>query len=220
MSYTKGSSLTIYHLSPTRRGGQSLIEVLIALLVGTIMIGAGATIIAPILRSNTQTFRAQTAAALGKELADNVTVWAKGDWHNILNLSTTSAYLYHLSTSTSPFSIRTGAENIQVGTSTYTRYFYVNDVKRDADGKIDSNGSANDPSTKQITVIYAWPQSASNTLTTYLTRSRTPNIFRQTDWSGGGGQDVPVTSTGPAVFSTSTSIDYTSSTGSIYIRFQ
>ncbi|MCR4328138.1 MAG: prepilin-type N-terminal cleavage/methylation domain-containing protein [Patescibacteria group bacterium] len=211
---------SIIHSRGDWRKGQSLIEVLVALLIGTIMIGAGATIIAPVLRSNSQTLRAQVGASLAKELLDNVTVWGQGDWHNILNLSTTSANIYHFSTSTSPFSVVLGEESVQVETSTYTRYFYVDNVMRDVDGAVTEAGGANDPSTKKITVAYAWPQSATNTITTYLTRSHTSFIFRQSDWSGGGGQDSPVTSTNFSGFATSSSqIDFTSSTGSLFITF-
>ncbi|MBI3114854.1 MAG: hypothetical protein HYZ07_02745, partial [Candidatus Harrisonbacteria bacterium] len=49
---------------------------MIALLVGAIMIGAGATLIAPVLKSNTQTLRAQVGGSLAKELMQNVSVWA------------------------------------------------------------------------------------------------------------------------------------------------
>ncbi|MBM3257126.1 MAG: hypothetical protein FJY98_02230 [Candidatus Liptonbacteria bacterium] len=218
MNQHKNLFSTFYFLL-SARGGQSLIEVLIALLVGVIMIGAGATIIAPVLRSNTQTLKSQVGTSLGKELLDNVSVWSQGDWNGLLALSTTSANRYYLTTSTSPFSSVSGSENLQVGTTTYTRYFYVDDVFRDAGNLIVTSGGNSDPSTKRVTVVYRWPQSATNTLSTYLTRSRTSYIYSQTDWFGGPGQDTPVTSTN-SKFSTSTKIYYTTSTGSIQIQFQ
>ncbi len=211
--------LTTYHLLLTSRKGQSLIEVLIALLVGAIMIGAGATIIAPVLRSNTQTLRAQVGAGLAKELLENVSVWADSNWSSVLALATTSANQYYLTTSTSPFSHATGTESIQVGTTTYTRYFYLDEVTRDAGDVIVTSGGTNDPSTKRVTVTYRWPQSTTNTLATYITRSRSNFIFSQTDWFGGPGQDTPATST-DSRFSTSTSMYYTTTTGSIQIQFQ
>src|SRR3989338_6491413 len=124
--------------------GQSLIELLVAIMIGAIMIGAGAAIIAPVLRSNTQSLRSQAGIALGKELLDNVSSWAEGDWHNILNLATTSLNVYHLTTSTSPFSAVAGQENVAVGTTTYSRYFYVDDVARNASGDIVSEAGTND----------------------------------------------------------------------------
>lgn len=200
------------------REGQSLIEVLIALLIGAIMIGAGASIIAPILRSNTQTLQVQVGGALGKELLDNVSVWGAGNWSNILNLSTTSANTYYFSTSTSPFTVVAGVENLQVGTTTYARYFYIDDVNRDSGGAIVTGAGTSDPSTKKITIGYSWPLNATNTISSYITRSRTNFIYGQTDWFGGGGQDTPTTSTNN-LFATSSAINYSTSTGSITIQF-
>jgi hypothetical protein len=155
---------------------------------------------------------------LAKELIENVSVWADSNWSGVLALATTSANRYYLTTSTSPFSHATGTESISVGTTTYTRYFYVDEVIRDAGDVLVTSGGTNDPSTKKVTVIYRWPQSATNTLTTYITRARTNYVFSQTDWFGGPGQDTPATST-DSRFSTSVSIGYTSSTGSIEIQF-
>src|SRR3989338_6620122 len=141
----KRTLLSTFYFLLSARGGQSLIEVLIALLVGAIMIGAGAAIIAPVLRSNTQTLRAQVGTSLGKELLENVSVWGQGNWNNILALATTSANQYYLPTSPSPFSHATGTESIQVGTTTYTRYFYIDNITRDAGNIIDPSGT-DDPS--------------------------------------------------------------------------
>lgn len=222
MKKSRNVSPTCYSLLAARKG-QSLVEVLIALLVGAIMIGAGATIIASVLRSNTHTLRTQVGAGLAKELLENVSVWADSDWNNILALATTSENRYYLTTSTSPFTAVSGTESVQVGTTTYTRYFYMDEVNRNntssGEDMIVTSGGANDPSTKKVTVIYRWPQSATNTLATYLTRARTSFVFSQTDWFGGPGQDVPVTST-DSRFSTSTNLYHATTTGSILIQFQ
>ncbi|MBI2623600.1 MAG: prepilin-type N-terminal cleavage/methylation domain-containing protein [Candidatus Liptonbacteria bacterium] len=216
----KSNACNTHHSQLATRCGQSLIEVLIALLVGAIMIGAGATLIAPVLKSNTQTLRAQVGGSLAKELMQNVSVWADSDWNGVLALATTSANRYYLTTSTSPFSHATGTETLQVGTTTYTRYFYLDEVERDAGDVIVVDGTGtNDPSTKKVTVVYRWPQSTTNTMAMYLTRSRTGYVVSQTDWFGGPGLDTPVTSTGSR-FSTSTSIYYATTTGSIQIQFQ
>lgn len=99
----------------------------------------------------------------------------------------------------------------------YSRYFYLDDVGRDTSGAIQASGGTNDPSTKKFTVVYGWSGGATSSFSTYLTRYRN-NAFDQTDWSGGPGQDGPATTTNNK-FSTSTQIDYTTSTGSIYIQF-
>ena len=98
---------------------------------------------------------------------------------------------------------------------TYTRYFYISDVYRDGSGNIVTSGGTYDPSTKQITVVYSWPNGPVNTMTTYIVRGRN-NVVSQNSWSGGPGVTTPETSTNNQ-FASSTNIDYTTSTGSIYV---
>lgn len=197
------------------RNGQSLIEILIAVAIGAVLITAAASIIVPSLRIRTQTTQVRTGTVLARELLENVRVWSEGDWHNLLNLTTSSAAHYHLNTSSSPFTALSGNESIIVGTSTYVRDFYVDDVYRDSGDLITGSGGSYDPSTKRVTVEYSWLQNPTSTLIEYLTRNRA-NAFSQTDWSGGSGQTGPVTST-VSGFASSTSVDYASTTGSITV---
>ena len=199
-------------------GGQSLIEILVAIAIGFIFIMGAVAVIGPAIKGSSQASRAQTAIALGKELLENMRVFSEANWHNITNLSTSSANHYYLNTSSSPFVAVMGDENVTIATTTYVRYFYINEVNRDSAGKIISGGGIYDPSTKKITVAYKWPESAIRTMTMYLTRSKN-NIFFQTDWTGGGGQEGPVTTTNNR-FGTSSKIEFTSSTGSIILKFQ
>ncbi len=202
------------------RKGLSLAEILVAVAVGTLLVIAAATIIAPAIKINTQSGRAQAGSALAKELLDNVRVWSEGDWHRIQGLATSSANHYYLNTASSPFASSSGDESVTISTTTYKRYFYVDDVLRKSDPSQDiaASGAPTDPSTKKITVAYSWPQGATNTIAIYLTRYR-DNVLDETDWSGGPGQDGPVTSTNSR-FATSTKIDYTTTTGSIYVKLQ
>ena len=199
--------------------GQSLIEVLVAISIGIILIVGAVTAISPSLRIGSDIRNAQVVGALAKELADNVRVIADRDWHIIDGLATTSANRYYVVASTSPFTVATGTESILVSTSTYARYFYVDDVKRNTSGKIDESGMIRDPSTKRITIVYAWPPlSASSTIVAYVTRHEN-RIVWQTDWSRGPNQDGPYYATTSAPgFSSSSNIDYTTSTGSIVIQ--
>lgn len=89
--------------------------------------------------------------------------------------------------------------------SAYSRYFYVNSVSRTS-GSIDStyNASNDDPSTQQITTVITRYGGVTYKYYEYLTRFR-DKVFSQTNWSGGSGQDGPITS--PTIyFSTSTNI--------------
>lgn len=195
-----------------------MVEILVAVAISALLITAAATAIAPSLKVNTQAYKVQIGTALAKELLENVRVWAEGDWHNIFNLATSSLNHYYLNTSSSPFIAVSGNESVTLATTTYARYFYVDDAYRDAGDLIVASGGSYDPSTKKVSVDYSWSDTTTSTITEYITRNRS-NIFWQTDWSGGPGQDGPVTSTNTNnKFSSSAQINYSSTTGSIVIQ--
>lgn len=102
------------------------------------------------------------------------------------------------------------------GSKVFDRSFYVENVNRDGSGSIVSSGGNNDPSTKKVIINYHWFGSSTSTLTKYITRSKN-RAYIQTDWSGGSGQ-TESTTTINSKFSSSTNINYSSSTGSIKIN--
>lgn len=197
--------------------GQSLIEVLIGVTVGAVIIGAAVTAIVSALKSNTDVSRVQVAQTIAKELLENVRVLGDADWHAIDGLGVGSGNHYHLVTNPSPFSVASGDESIAFATTTYTRYFYMENVNRNAAGNIVEGSGSNDPSTRKITVVAQWENAPPRTIVAYLARSR-HKIFHQTDWSGGSGQDGPVTSTN-SKFASSTKVHATGTPGSITIEF-
>lgn len=87
--------------------------------------------------------------------------------------------------------------------SVYTRYFYVSNVNRDGSGNIAASGT-DDPSTQQITAVTTRADGGVTQFSEYLTRSSNA-VFTQSSWSGGSGQDGPITSP-TNTYSTSTSI--------------
>lgn len=197
--------------------GQSIIEIIVAMAIGVILIVGGVAAITPTLKITKDVARIQVASALGKELLENVRAFSEADWHNIDGLATTSASSYYLIASSSPFTVATGTEQVVLATTTYTRYFYLDDVHRNPSGQIDTGSAALDPSTKKITVVYSWLDDSSNTIVSYLTRARDDVLFVD-DWSGGGGQDGPVTSTSTNFrFATSSNIDPDAHPGSLVI---
>lgn len=171
-------------------------------------------VIVPSLKSHSDVGKIQVAVGLGKGLSESVRVWSESDWHNILSLATTSGNHYFLATS-SPFAVLSGEESLLVATTTYQRYFYVDDVGRDAQGNITAGGGTNDPSTKRVMVIYGWGN-ASGSLATYVTRFR-HTVLVQTDWAGGPGQEGPTTGANSR-FATSSNIDHAGTTGSFEIN--
>ncbi len=198
------------------RSGQSLIELLIAIAIGVILLVGAIMIISPALTTNANTERARVSAALGKELLENTRVIAAKDWNVFAALATSSANRFYINSSSSPFIIATGTESVLVATTSYQRYFYLDDVYRNSSGKIDGSGVSLDPSTRKVTIVYTWPpNNASNTIITYLTRYA-DKVIRQTNWSGGSGQDGPITATGTNNrFASSSNIEFTSTTGSL-----
>ncbi len=200
--------------------GQSLMEILIAIAIGVIMIGVAIAVIAPALKIRSETNEAKIGAALGRELLENFRVVAESNWHNVDTLATGTNNTFYFTTTTNLFVSTSGQELIVVGTTTYTRYFYIEDVCRSAidyvSGVAPCNvGDKNDPSTKKVTVIFRWPDSETSTFSTYVTRFKN-QIFSQSDWSGGPDLWGPVTGT-VSGFATSSNINFSSTTGSIKI---
>jgi hypothetical protein len=95
----------------------------------------------------------------------------------------------------------------------YTRYFYLSDVYRTG-GNIVTSGGTYDPSTKLATVVYQLPSGATSSFAEYLTRHG-QTIYDETDWSGGPGANGPATTTNN-LFSTSSGVSFSTTTGSIY----
>ncbi len=204
------------------RSGQSLVEILIAVAIGVILIGGAVAIIAPTLKISAETNESKIGASLGRELFEKLRVVAQADWHNIDGLATGTVNIFYVSSTGTIFNIIPGFEEIVVATTTYTRFFYIEDACRDV---ITNNVSGtppcvgfleDDPATKKATVVYRWPMSATNTFATIFTRNRT-RIFRQTDWSGGAYQLGPVTSSFLG-FATSSNLNFSSSAGSVFIN--
>lgn len=98
--------------SPSRRSGQSIAEVLVAVAVGVILVGAAASLILPSLKSNTQVTNVQEGTILAKGLLDNMKDYSEGSWNKLLTLSTGSLNTYYLQTGKSPFTVATGAESV------------------------------------------------------------------------------------------------------------
>jgi hypothetical protein len=111
------------------------------------------------------------------------------------------------------------------GSQAFTRYFYVENACRTSGGDIASStypcsgGSSDDPLTQKVTAITQWLSGASLdevNLDRYITRWGNFSI-RQTDWSGGSGQDGPIIAPNDQ-FSSSTNITPTSTFGSFEIQ--
>jgi Tfp pilus assembly protein PilV len=203
----------------SRKKGQALIEILIGLFVAGILISAATAAVVMALRSNLETKNFQTASALSQKLIDDVKTVAESDWHNIYNFTKGPDTQYYVAASGTALVILPGTATTTVSNITYAQFFSIENVNRDGAGNIVTSGGAEDPSTQKIISRVRWPsagQTPEVTLTVYLTRWRNL-ISRQTDWSGGSGQEGPISEFNQK-FASSSGIDYSSGAGSIIIQ--
>lgn len=190
--------------------GQALIEILIGLSIVGILVGAATAAVIVTLRSNLESKNFQTASALSQKILDDVKTVAEGDWHDIYNLTTSTQYF--VAASGTAFVILPGTATTTVSNITYTQFFFKENVNRDTPGNIVASGGAEDPSTQKIISHTQWlsaGQTSEAALTVYLTRWRNL-ISQQTDWSGGLGQEGPISEFNQK-FASSTGINYSSS---------
>jgi hypothetical protein len=172
--------------------GQSVVEILVGIAIGTIFIVGAAAVIAPSLRINQQTSIVQAKTELVNEMINNVKAWG-GNWNSVLSLATGTTHAYYVSSTLSSFTIISSTfESISVASTTYNRFFYVSDVYRDSNGSVTStvNGNNYDPSTKLVTISVSLASSTASPTTTisfYLTRNASNN-FNQISWGGGSGE--------------------------------
>ncbi|MEK7192317.1 MAG: prepilin-type N-terminal cleavage/methylation domain-containing protein [Patescibacteria group bacterium] len=176
--------------------GQSLIEILIGLAIGAILIGGAAATLTLTLRSGLQNKSIQIATGLSQEILSQIESFAEANWHNLYGLLEAPSQ-YHLSVSGASFISSSGVEIIPIEGVSYTRYFTVENVSRDASNSIQAvyDPANDDPSTQKVAVTTSWqqgPDLASVTFNEYIARKKNL-VFHQTDWSGGGGQLGPVT---------------------------
>lgn len=196
--------------------GQSLVEIIIAMAIGTILIGASVGSIVLLLKYNLNTKTVQIASSLNRQIMDDIRSISESDWLLIFNKNKGASNQYYLSSSTRQ--IVSGVETLTVENRSFSRYFYIDNVNR-VGGNITETGGVDDPSTQKITAIVQWGGGGNIKEVQYLTRFRN-TVFVQTDWSDGFNQEnFATTSVGTIIngkFATSSSnIDFSSTPGSI-----
>jgi len=184
------------------RGGQILIEILIAGLLVIFISLAITHAITASLRGISQTAAKTTAVFLSREMTEAVRTIAEEDWHFISNLTTStpsSITAYFATTTGNPpkWAISTGAETLTLNNLSYARYFYVSDVNRSTNtGNIVSSGGYYDPSSMKVTTSVTSTDSGGRPVqfsqVVYLSRFFN-DIYTQTDWSGGVTTSIVVT---------------------------
>ena len=197
--------------------GQSLMEILVAVAVGTILIGGSADLMTLSLRNYKMVKQKLAANSLVHQEAEIVQALGRGNWHTIYDLDKDTDY--YLTASSSTWVISNGQETDTVGDIPYKRYFQVSNVNRDSSGNIADTGD-DDSSIQKVTVFleYGDNYARSSSLLFYLTRSEDNHTFAQTDWSGGSGQSGPISTPNNKFDTADSNINYASTTGSIYMN--
>jgi len=174
-------------------GGQSLIEILIAMGIVGFFIG-GAVLSAQLaLRLSAQNKNLQAAAFLAQELLDNFTVVGERDWHRVDmyggDALAESPAQYFIDISVTPFVISPSSESVVVDGITYTRYLVFLKASRGVGEAIEAvYSSANeDPGTLRVVANVEWGAGSKVDITKFVTRSKNSKNA-QTDWAGGNGQ--------------------------------
>lgn len=202
-----------------QRDGQSLIEVFVALVVGVAIIGGMSGAISVVLRTGELADKGRSAAILNDSLFSDVHIYAEGNWTGIYNLSKGSGNRYHIVNSSGNLAVQSGLEtSITINGIIYSRSFYVENVSRDGSNNIESvyNSVNDDPSTQKITVETSFTFSGSTrTISAVFYATRWRNFaVSQTNWSGGSGQEGPITAFN-SQFTSQTNVDFTTAPGSI-----
>jgi len=94
------------------RGGQSLIEIMIALAIGAILIGTASLGIAFILRSSTANQKLQSASGLIRDLVERIRSVSSADWQNIYGLTKGTSTAYFINASGTELIILEGKEGV------------------------------------------------------------------------------------------------------------
>lgn len=217
-------------MSKKRSGerGQSLIEILVALGIGVILIGGVTALISVNMRSSAESKMAQAASSLTQEVIDGAKSKAEADWVAFYGLAKGSANTYYIASSTNM--ITTGKEALMVSGFGFSRYFYIENVNRtqcgvgtptsdaatascNANFPLGPADIAEDPSTQKIVVVVEWAGGRSVTQDQYVSRARNVAL-RQTDWSGGGGDESILTAPNNR-YATASSVDAVTTPGAL-----
>jgi len=218
--------------------GQSLLEIIIGIAVGWLLIASATVVLTTTLRTGKDNVSLQAASALAKDLLEKAVIYSEYKWYcadtpncGIYNLSKGVNNHYYI-TLPPPFKTVSGNEtNIMLNNQTFTRYFYVLNVCRDASGNIGSTfaypqtcpgGQIEDTNTQKIVSVASWGIGTIS-LESIVTRKK-DFVLRQTDWSGGGAGQGPFPSNPvfsiffePQSFHTSDEfVDFTTIVGSLF----
>ena len=199
---------------------QLLLELLVAISIFAIVALVFVKTIGTALWSNKYSRDYSTALGLLSGLQERARSLSSSDWHSIYNVTKgpcadTSCHYKIVESTSSQWEIQQGEETVTLNGINYTRYIVVYNVERDGSGNIVDSGGTIDPLTQKIVSYISW-SGKTKEISEYVSRSY-EEANTQTDWSGGAVGDE-VTSQVTTTFSTSSYIDYNSTSGEIELK--
>lgn len=181
--------------------GQILIEIILATLIGTMIIGAAASLIVANQKSSQISEQRNTAVFLAQEAVESLKSITENNWHWIFlppdgagdkDASKGNGNNYCLKIDSDKWILTNNPADcdIDINEIIYTRTINIYNVNREdnADENITAAAGVEDPSTQKVKITVFYPTGKDIVIEKYLTRWRN-EIFIQSDWSGGGGQD-------------------------------
>ncbi len=158
-------------------GGQTIIEVLLAMAFSLIMLPALFTMFFVSREGRAQQVRRSQASALAVETQEALRSIRETGWDTFAVFD--NGVSYHPTRSGNAWTLSAGAETV----SGFTRSVVFSEVRRDGNGAIVASGGTRDPSTRRATVTVTWtsPLTASVTSVLYLTRHSSIVVTDTTD---------------------------------------
>lgn len=149
----------------------SLVEILVAMFVFSVVLGALITASNMYLSRSGDNLKSAKAAYFAEEGIEAMKTIRDVSWTNITSLSTTTTYYLNFNTASSTNYVWNTSAS-PTSTDGFTREITLAGVNRDATGHIVSSGGTYDANTRLVTVSIAWIAKSGTTtksLATYLT---------------------------------------------------
>lgn len=186
--------------------GQILIEIILAILIGTMIIGSAANLIITNQKNSQISEQQDTAVFLAQEGVESLKSIVKNNWHWIFLPPDSSGdeetakgdgNNYCLKTTNNEWVLTniTADCEIEVNGTIYTRIINFENVNRTDDNNenIVLIGGIRSPSTQKATITVSSKFGPEIIIEQYLTRWKN-EIFVQSNWSGGAGDQGPYNS--------------------------
>ncbi len=152
--------------------GSSLVEILVAVFIFTIILGSLITASNLYLVGAGENLRSTKGAYLAEEGIEAIKTMRDTNWTNISSLTNNINYYLYFDTASSTNNMWKATSTIYSTDPTFIRVFKINTVYRDSNGRIVTSGGTLDSNTKKVIISVSWQSKntiTTKTLSTYIT---------------------------------------------------